>query len=145
MFARFVLPALALLAAPALAFAQAPACPQLFAGGRSPALLNLKLEQRTTLLCNDAYAVLASGVTRGALWSAEHPTADSLEAARGTPREGQSSTSRSGCRQAIRRGLKITVDPASTGATWRLAATCRTRRASNRPSRSPTWCRRPRS
>ena len=80
---------LALLAAPALAFAQAPACPQLFAGGQPPALLNPKLEQRTTLLCNDAYAVLASGVTRGALWSAEHPTAASLDAARETPREGQ--------------------------------------------------------
>jgi len=52
-------------------------------------LLNPKLEQRTTLLCNDAYAVLASGVTRGALWSAEHPTAASLDAARATPREGQ--------------------------------------------------------
>jgi len=87
MFARLL--ALVLLAAPALAFAQSPTCPQLFAGGQPPALLNPKLEQRTTLLCNDAYAVLASGVTRGALWSAEHPTAASLDAARATPREGQ--------------------------------------------------------
>ena len=79
----------ALLAAPALAFAQTPACPQLLAGGQPPALLNPKLRQRTTLLCNDAYAVLASGVTRGALWSAEHPTAARLDAARDTPREGQ--------------------------------------------------------
>ena len=52
-------------------------------------MLNPKLRQRTTLLCNDAYAVLASGVTRGALWSAEHQTAASLDAARETPREGQ--------------------------------------------------------
>ena len=89
MFARFLLLASALLAAPALAFAQAPTCTQLFAGGQPPALLNPKLGQRTTLLCNDAYAVLASGVTRGALWSAEHPTAASLDAARDTPREGQ--------------------------------------------------------
>lgn len=89
MFVRFLLLASALLAAPALAFAQAPACPQLFAGGQPPALLNPKLGQRTTLLCNDAYAVLASGVTRGAVWSAEHPTAASLDAARATPREGQ--------------------------------------------------------
>ena len=80
---------LALLTGPALAFAQTPACPQLFVGGQPPALLNPKLGQRTTLLCNDAYAVLASGVTRGALWSAEHPTAASLDAARDTPREGQ--------------------------------------------------------
>ena len=39
-------------------------------------------------LCNDAYASLASGVTHGALWSAEHPTAASLAAASATPREG---------------------------------------------------------
>ena len=89
MLARFLLLVLVLLAAPALAFAQAPACPQLFAGGQPPALLNPKLGQRTTLLCNDAFAVLASGVTRSALWSAEHPTAASLDAARDTPREGQ--------------------------------------------------------
>lgn len=89
MIGRLLTLASALLAAPALAFAQAPACPQLFAGGQPPALLNPKLGQRTTLLCNDAYAVLASGVTRGALWSAEHPTAASLDAARDTPREGQ--------------------------------------------------------
>ena len=89
MFARLLILAAALLAAPALALAQASTCPQFFAGGQPPALLNPKLGQRTTLLCNDAYAVLASGVTRGALWSAEHPTAASLDAARDTPREGQ--------------------------------------------------------
>ncbi len=31
------------------------ACPQFFPGGQSPALVNPKLGQRTTLLCNDAY------------------------------------------------------------------------------------------
>ena len=65
MIGRLLTLGLALLAAPALAFAQAPACPQLFAGAQPPALLNPKLEQRTKLLCNDAYSVLASGVTRG--------------------------------------------------------------------------------
>ena len=89
MIGRLLTLGLALLAGPGIAFAQVPTCPQLFAGGQPPALLNSKLEQRTTLLCNDAYAVLASGVTRGALWSAEHPTATSLDAARDTPREGQ--------------------------------------------------------
>ncbi len=32
--------------------------------------------------------MLASGITHGALWSAEHPTAESLAAARSTPRQG---------------------------------------------------------
>src|ERR1700712_2193867 len=68
--------------------AQAAACEQLFAGGRAPALLNARLAQRPTALVNSAYAVLASGVTRGPLWSAEHLTADSLARARNTPRHG---------------------------------------------------------
>ncbi|MGI4940859.1 MAG: hypothetical protein ACRYHQ_09910 [Janthinobacterium lividum] len=38
-------------------------------------LVNPRLAQWTTLLCNDAYAALACGVTHGALWSAAHPTA----------------------------------------------------------------------
>ncbi len=57
-------------------------CPALFAGVHPPALLNPKLAQRTHGLCYDAFAVLNSGITSGPLWSAEHPTAASLEAAR---------------------------------------------------------------
>lgn len=66
----------------------AESCPALFAGGQPPALVNPRLAARTILLCNDSYASLASGVTRGALWSAEHPTAASLASARTTPRQG---------------------------------------------------------
>ena len=80
---------LALLAAPLAALAQDAVCPEFFSGGQPPALVNPRLAKRTTLLCNDAYAVLASGVTRGPLWSAEHPTAASLAAARDTPRQGE--------------------------------------------------------
>ncbi len=79
----------AAMLAPIAALAQAPACQQFAPGGRLPVLLNAKLTPRTTLLCNDGYAALASGITHGALWSAEHPTADSLAAARATPRQGQ--------------------------------------------------------
>ena len=83
---------LALLAAPAALaqnLAQDAACPEFFPGGQPPVLVNPRPAERTTLLCNDAYAVLASGVTRGPLWSAEHPTAASLAAARDTPRQGE--------------------------------------------------------
>jgi endonuclease G len=79
---------LVLLAAPTASFAQEATCQQLFPGGQPPALVNARLAPRTTLLCNDAYAVLASGLTHGPLWSAEHPTAASLAAARDTAREG---------------------------------------------------------
>ena len=61
-------------------------CPALFAGGQPPALLNSRLAQRTHGLCYNAFAVLDSGITRGPLWSAEHPTAASLQAARDQPR-----------------------------------------------------------
>ena len=90
MMIRFLIPAaLALLATSGAASAQAPDCPQFFPGGQQPALVNPRLEQRTTLLCNDAYAVLASGITHGAMWSAEHPTTTSLGAARGITRRGE--------------------------------------------------------
>ncbi len=85
MLARLLL-VLALSAAPAVVLAQPAACPQFSPGGQLPALTNPRLAQRTTLLCNDAYAALASGVTHGALWSAEHPTAASLAEARETGR-----------------------------------------------------------
>jgi endonuclease G, mitochondrial len=68
---------------------RAQECRSLFAGEQPPALLNAKLAERTTLLCNDAYAVLASGLTRGPLWSAEHLTRRSLAGARATPRAGE--------------------------------------------------------
>lgn len=81
--------ALFALLSPMAALAQDGGCERLFLGGQAPALVNPKLEQRTTMLCNDAYAVLASGVTHGAMWSAEHPTRASLEQARQIRREGQ--------------------------------------------------------
>lgn len=68
---------------------QARECGQLFAGGQPPVLVNAKLAPRTTELCNEAYAVLASGITRGPLWSAEHLTAQQLADASTMPREGR--------------------------------------------------------
>lgn len=77
------------LCAPGAALAGSDACPQFFAGGQSPSLLDGRLGQRATLLCNDGYAVLASGISHGAIWSAEHLTTSSLAIARDTPRRGK--------------------------------------------------------
>lgn len=74
---RILLPCLVATACPGLAHADASR-PQFFPAAQPPALINQKLAVRTTLLCNDSYAVLASGVTHGPLWSAEHPTPASL-------------------------------------------------------------------
>ena len=69
--------------------AQAGTCDPIFAGQQPPTLVNAKLTQRTTELCNEAYAALASGLTRGPLWSAEHLTAEDLARARALPRQGR--------------------------------------------------------
>jgi len=66
----------------------AAACPRLFVGGQPPVLLNRKLAQKTHLLCFRAFAVLASGVTRGPLWAAERLTLTAIDDARQTPRKG---------------------------------------------------------
>ncbi len=79
--------AVLLLAAPARA--QEVACPQDFAGGQPPTLLNARLGTGTRLLCYRAFAVLHSAVTRTALWSAEHLTADRVWAANQLPRQGK--------------------------------------------------------
>ena len=71
---------------PLAPFASATSCPHHFLHGIPPALLNQRLAERTTFLCNDAFAALASGVTRGAIWSAEHLTAENVAAARGLER-----------------------------------------------------------
>ena len=86
--ARLLVP-VALVLVPAVAVAQDGACPQFFPGGTPPAFANPRLAQGATLLCNDGFAVTASSVTRGALWSAERLTRASVEAARRTPRENR--------------------------------------------------------
>jgi endonuclease G, mitochondrial len=78
---------LSVLCVPSLA--RADACGSIFVGQQPPALINTDLAQRTTLLCNDAYASLASGLSRGPLWSAEHLTADGLARAHGVARQGE--------------------------------------------------------
>ena len=89
MIVRFSLAALFIAVLASSTRAQTPTCLQSFPGGQSPAFVNPKLGRRTTMLCNAAYVVLASGVTHGALWSAEHPTAASLAGARGIRRDGE--------------------------------------------------------
>ena len=80
----------ALLAiAPAAQAAQPAPCPEHFAGGKPPALLNPRLVAGTRPLCFGGFAVLHSAATRGPLYSAEHLTSDRIAAARTQPRIGQ--------------------------------------------------------
>lgn len=90
---RRTLATLALLAALALiapgAVPQvyaASTCPEHFAAGAEPALVNPRLGASTRELCFRAFAVLHSGATRTPLWSAEHLTAERVDEARAVQR-----------------------------------------------------------
>lgn len=67
-----------LMAAPAIA---ATKCPEHFADGAAPVLVNAKLAPSSRELCNSRFAVLHSGVTRTPLYAAEHLTRGSIAAA----------------------------------------------------------------
>jgi endonuclease G len=64
-------------------------CPEHFAGGQAPDLINPRLAAGTRVLCFTEFAVLHSALTRTPLYSAEHLTAEQIEAARNTPRESE--------------------------------------------------------
>ena len=70
------------------AHAAQTACPEHFAAGQAPDLVNPRLAPGARPLCFQAFAVLHSGLTRTPLYSAEHLTADRIDAARATPRSG---------------------------------------------------------
>jgi endonuclease G len=70
----------------ASAQAEAIGCSDQFVGGIAPVLVNPRLAQQTKPLCFHAFAVLASGITRTPLYSAEHLTADRIGAAHGVRR-----------------------------------------------------------
>jgi endonuclease G len=61
-------------------------CPQLFVGGQAPRITNPKLAVKARELCFAHYDILHSGLTRTPLWSAEHLTAQQVEAAKGVER-----------------------------------------------------------
>jgi len=64
-------------------------CPEHFAGGRPPALLNPRLAPGTRALCYGGFAVLHSAATRTPLYSAEHLTDHRIAAARGLARTSE--------------------------------------------------------
>lgn len=71
------------------AHAATTACPEHFAAGQAPNLVNPRLAPGTRALCYQAFAALHSALTRTPLYSAEHLTAGRIEAARATPRNGE--------------------------------------------------------
>lgn len=68
------------------AFAAQTSCPEHFANGQSPDLINQKLAAKTKDVCYSGFALKHSGVTRTPLYSAEHLTRDRLAMAKGIKR-----------------------------------------------------------
>jgi endonuclease G len=62
-------------------------CASQLLSGKAPKLTNAALAEKTRQLCYRGFAVLNSGVTRTPLWSAEHLTAQRVQAAEGLPRK----------------------------------------------------------
>ncbi len=71
-----------LLTVVAIADAAHISCPEHFAGGQAPDLINQKLAAKTREVCYSEYGVMHSGVTRTPLYSAEHLTRERLELAK---------------------------------------------------------------
>lgn len=71
---------------PVSAFASVSRCTAFFVGAEAPDLKAAPLTARTHVLCFQFYSVLESGVTRTALWSAEHLTRASVASAHGEKR-----------------------------------------------------------
>ena len=63
-------------------------CPEHFAAGEAPDLLDFRQSQGARALCFQAFAVLHSGLTRTPLYSAEYLTVARVGAARGLQRVG---------------------------------------------------------
>lgn len=61
-------------------------CPENYAQGERPDILNERLDQHTVELCSPGHAVMYSGIARSPIWSAEHLTPGRLNAAREVPR-----------------------------------------------------------
>lgn len=67
--------------------ASASNCPAHYVDGRAPEIVNPKMRNVTTELCFGVFGVMHSGITRTPLWSAEHLTANNIEAAQRLSRE----------------------------------------------------------
>ncbi len=64
-------------------------CPEHFASGQAPELINQKLSAKTKDVCYSGYALKHSGITRTPLYSAEHLTRDRLTMGKGLKRNSK--------------------------------------------------------
>jgi endonuclease G len=71
------------------AFSAQTSCPDHFANGQAPDLINQKLSVKSKYICYSGFALKHSGVTRTPLYAAEHLTRDRLAQAKGLKRNSK--------------------------------------------------------
>lgn len=67
-------------------WAGSTSCSEHYVGGASPEITNQRMVPKSRELCFESFGVVHSGITRTALWSAEHLTRSSLMEAKGLKR-----------------------------------------------------------
>jgi endonuclease G len=72
-----------------VAIAADTACPDHFADGKAPDIINQKMTAKTREVCYSGYALKHSGITRTPLYSAEHLTRDRMEQGKGLKRQSK--------------------------------------------------------
>lgn len=87
MIRKIQLNLLAILVLVSSAIAAETNCPEHFAGGIAPDLLNPKLTVMAREVCYSGYAVMHSGVTRTPIYAAEYLTRERLLKAKGVKRQ----------------------------------------------------------
>lgn len=85
----FVITLLFTLISITTAFSAQTSCPEHFANGEAPDLINPKLSAKSKDICYSAFALKHSGITRTPLYAAEHLTRDRLSQAKGLKRNSK--------------------------------------------------------
>jgi endonuclease G len=85
----FSLLAVSMLLSASIASAAQTSCPEHFANGQAPDLVNQKLAAKNLEVCYSGYVARHSGVTRTPLYSAEHLTRERLLQGKGLKRQSK--------------------------------------------------------
>lgn len=72
-----------------VSFAAETACPDHFAAGKAPNIINQKMAVKTREVCYSGYVLNHSGITRTPLYSAEHLTRDRMLQGKGLKRQSK--------------------------------------------------------
>jgi len=86
---RAVILAASLVLATTISNAAQTSCPDHFAGGEAPDIINQKLTSKVREVCYSEFGLLHSGVTRTPLYSAEHLTRERLMLAKSMKRKSK--------------------------------------------------------